>query len=97
MPDHIDIIGVIVLGGFILGVQLLTVIRTVKSIKSHAHTLLQLRDDAVQNGKYSIHYDKAHRLMYELQKEKLASVRHTFLGSLVAKVLTDSFYEIPQT
>ncbi|MBP6994039.1 hypothetical protein KBB12_02250 [Candidatus Woesebacteria bacterium] len=97
MPDHIDIIGVALLAMFIVGTQLISVVRTVKSVKSHAHLLLQLRDDAVQKGKYSIHYDKAHTVMYGLQREKLDAIRHTFFGAVVARVLSESFYEIPQT
>ena len=95
MPFHIDVIGVVLLLVLIASVQVITVIRTVRSIKYHAHWLLKEREEAIQKGEYSVHYAQAHDLMYGLQKDSLELIAKSFWGKIISKVLTNKFYETP--
>jgi hypothetical protein len=95
MPINLDFIGVGILLFLIMSVQLLSFVRTVRAIKSHAASLLVSRDNAIQSGDYSLHYEKAHAILLALQKERLISLRQTLWGRLAAKLFSDKFYEIP--
>lgn len=95
MPFHIDLIGVAILLILIASVQVITVIRTVRSIKYHALLLLKEREEAIQKGEYSVHYAQAHDSMYGLQKDRLELITKTFWGKIISKILTNKFYEIP--
>lgn len=95
MPFHIDLIGVAILLILIASVQVITVIRTVRSIKYHAHFLLKEREEAMQNGEYSVHYEKAHQIMYGLQRDRLEHIRKSFWGKILSTIVTIKFYEIP--
>jgi len=95
MPFHIDVIGVAFLLILIASAQIFTVIRTVQSIKTHAHLLLKEREDAIQNREYSVHYAQAHETMYGLQRDRLEHIRKSFWGKIVSTIVTNTFYEIP--
>ena len=95
MPFHIDLIGVAILLILIASVQVITVIRTVRSIKYHALLLMKEREEAIQKGEYSVHYAQAHDSMYGLQKDRLELIAKSFWGKIISKILTNKFYEIP--
>ncbi len=95
MPFHIDPIGIAMLLILIASVQVITVMRTVRSIKYHAQLLLKEREEAIQKGEYSVHYAQAHDFMYGLQKDRLELIAKSFWGKIISKILTNNFYEIP--
>jgi hypothetical protein len=95
MPFHIDIVGVAILLIVIASSRIIVVIRTVQSIKYHAHLLLKEREDAIQNKEYSVHYAQAHETMYGLQRDQLEHIRKSFWGKILSRIVTKKFYEIP--
>ena len=94
MPIHLDFIGVGVLLLLVVSVQVLSHMRTVRAIKTHAQSLRMSHDQAIQSGDHSVHYEKAHIILLALQKEKLNSLQQTIIGRLCAAIVSDTFYEI---
>lgn len=94
MSIHFDLIGVGLLLTLVVGVQVLSHVRTVHAIKTHARSLLLSRDEAIQSGDYSVHYEEAHIVLLALQKEKLLSLQKTIAGRICASLLSERYYEI---
>lgn len=95
MNFRIDFIGAGILLSIIFASRIIGVIRTVHSIKSHAQALRLARDTAIQKGEDSVHYQQAYTMLYNLQKERLITIKKSFWGVLIGKIATKKYYEIP--
>jgi hypothetical protein len=94
MDIRVDILGIGILLAFVGFTRLIIFVRIVRSIKRYGRRLIVLRQETVNQGKNTVHYERAHDILLLIQKEKLNRVKTSFFGKIVGMLASNKYYEI---